>query len=358
VASKPEKVEVIRLDRSIERPSITLGGQLSVIDRHPDGGVTVLKDGKEILHLEYAGVKGLELSKRIYSRGSSVNAYTFFTSPDKSRTLLVTANDDNRLHLYSASPDTTNSNLNFDPDCREPEPHVSSVPAKSDYCVLHPEHTKCLYSTPNLRCNIINRILSTANKDKLVEKINEHRRSIATGSLVGVPAASNMREVTWDKELARLAELWASQCVSNIETNRKVLLGGVEVPFSQIIYKFDMPAHQDQELSMEDVVKVVEFWFNSHKDTTNLQTLIGKYEIGTDDNVDVGYFTQAAWAKSYKMGCGWTLYKEKDDSRMSIVVCNFVEEGNVKDQAVYKIGTACAGCDSGFACENSLCTKA
>ena len=65
-----------------------------------------------------------------------------------------------------------------------------------------------------------------------------------------------------------------------------------------------MPAHQDQELSMEDVVKVVEFWFNSHKDTTteNLRTLIGKYEIGTDDNVDVGYFTQAAWAKSYKMG--------------------------------------------------------
>ena len=55
---------------------------------------------------------------------------------------------------------------------------------------------------------------------------------------------------------------------------------------------------------MEDVVKVVEFWFNSHKNTTteNLRTLIGKYDIGTDDNADVGYFTQAAWAKSHKMG--------------------------------------------------------
>ena len=111
------QVELIRLDQ-IERPSLALGGQLSVIDRHPDGGATVLKDGKEILHLEYAGVKGLELSKRIYSHDSSVNAYTFFTSPDKSRTLLVTANDDNQLHLYSASPDTSNSNLDFNPDCR------------------------------------------------------------------------------------------------------------------------------------------------------------------------------------------------------------------------------------------------
>ena len=60
----------------------------------------------------------------------------------------------------------------------------------------------------------------------------------------------------------------------------------------------------EQELSMADVVKVVAFWFNSHKETTtgNLQTLIDNYDIGTDDNANVGYFTQAAWAKSHKMG--------------------------------------------------------
>ena len=63
-----------------------------------------------------------------------------------------------------------------------------------------------------------------------------HRRSIATGALVsdGIPAASNMREVTWDEELADLAELWASQCFSIIDTQRKVLLGGKEVAVSFI----------------------------------------------------------------------------------------------------------------------------
>ena len=61
---------------------------------------------------------------------------------------------------------------------------------------------------------------------------------------------------------------------------------------------------------------------------------------------------------SYVPGCGWTLYQEKDDSKVSIVVCNFVEEGNLKDQAVYKIGTACDGCDADSICEDSLCTKA
>ena len=64
-----------------------------------------------------------------------------------------------------------------------------------------------------------------------------------------------------------------------------------------------MHSQKEQELSLEDVVNVVEFWFSSHKDTNtdNLQTLIDNYEL-TDDNANVGYFTQAAWAKSHKMG--------------------------------------------------------
>ena len=55
---------------------------------------------------------------------------------------------------------------------------------------------------------------------------------------------------------------------------------------------------------MEEVVKVVDFWFNSHKNTTteNLGNLIAKYEPGTVTDADVGYFTQAAWANSHKMG--------------------------------------------------------
>lgn len=78
--------------------------------------------------------------------------------------------------------------------------------------------------------------LSNYRSSSLVSLNTRHRRSIATGALVsdGVPAASNMRKVTWDDELANLAELWASQCVSIIETNRKALLGGEEVAVSFI----------------------------------------------------------------------------------------------------------------------------
>ena len=72
--------------------------------------------------------------------------------------------------------------------------------------------------------------------------VTRYRRSIATGALVNdsIPAASNMREVTWDNELADLAELWASQCVSVIDTMRKVLFGDQAVSVSFINCKYAM----------------------------------------------------------------------------------------------------------------------
>ena len=35
-----------------------------------------------------------------------------------------------------------------------------------------------------------------------------------------------MREITWDQELAHLAELWAAQCPSSIDPVRKAISNG------------------------------------------------------------------------------------------------------------------------------------
>ena len=74
--------------------------------------------------------------------------------------------------------------------------------------------------------------------------------------------------------------------------------------FSQNIVKFKTSSKKEQELSLEEVVKVVDYWFNSRKETTTekLGNLIKKFEPVTDAEANVGYFTQAAWANSHKMG--------------------------------------------------------
>ena len=39
----------------------------------------------------------------------------------------------------------------------------------------------------------------------------------------GVPQAANMRRITWSDELAKLAQMWASQCSTSLENIRTVL---------------------------------------------------------------------------------------------------------------------------------------
>ena len=56
---------------------------------------------------------------------------------------------------------------------REPEPHLTAAVTKSDYCLMHKGHTKCLYSSPNPDCSILDRGLKYVTSVAFVEKINE-----------------------------------------------------------------------------------------------------------------------------------------------------------------------------------------
>ena len=57
---------------------------------------------------------------------------------------------------------------------REPEPHLTATVTKSDYCAMDDgRHTKCLYSSPNPGCSILDRGLKYVMSVTFVEKINE-----------------------------------------------------------------------------------------------------------------------------------------------------------------------------------------
>nr|XP_042912467.1 venom allergen 5-like [Parasteatoda tepidariorum] len=54
-----------------------------------------------------------------------------------------------------------------------------------------------------------------AEMDEIVNVHNQFRSTIAMGSETrggGLPSASNMLQMTWDKELADIAQKWAWQC--------------------------------------------------------------------------------------------------------------------------------------------------
>ena len=67
-----------------------------------------------------------------------------------------------------------------------------------------------------------------------------YRRQIASGSLAAtssLPASSNMRQVSWDTELAALAQMWALQCrevTLEEEDLRRAFIGASSVEVSPV----------------------------------------------------------------------------------------------------------------------------
>ena len=67
-----------------------------------------------------------------------------------------------------------------------------------------------------------------------------YRRQIASGSLAttsSLPSSSNMRQVSWDTELATLAQMWALQCrevTLEEESLRRAFIGASSVEVSQV----------------------------------------------------------------------------------------------------------------------------
>ena len=79
----------------------------------------------------------------------------------------------------------------------------------------------------------------------------------------------------------------------------------------------------------------------------NLSTLFftNRFNSGT------GHYTQIVWAKTHKIGCGYTAYRG-GNSIKKLIVCNYGAAGNFINAPMYQDGQACSNCP-----ENTTCSK-
>lgn len=54
--------------------------------------------------------------------------------------------------------------------------------------------------------------VSCQDKQLILDEHNSLREKISFGEIQGMPSAANMRELTWDDELADMAQNWATKC--------------------------------------------------------------------------------------------------------------------------------------------------
>merc|ERR1719334_2053546 len=96
----------------------------------------------------------------------------------------------------------------------------SNNSGNSDYCSLNSKHTMCKFSGPSDECKSITKFrgLSDAAKQSLLKHHNELRSRAAQG--LDQPAAANLKKMSWNSELATIAQRWADQCIYQHDEER------------------------------------------------------------------------------------------------------------------------------------------
>ncbi|XP_004602870.2 GLIPR1-like protein 1 [Sorex araneus] len=154
------------------------------------------------------------------------------------------------------------------------------------------------------------------------------------------PPAADMKEMSWESSLAKVAHKWANKC--KFEHN-----GCLSSPFACD------PNHQFLgeniwlgALHIFTPKSAVEAWYNETQ----------YYNYNTLQCTDVcGHYTQVVWAVSNRVGCAAALCPNLGGYHTTIFVCNYAPPGNFANMPPYTKGTPCSLCETGEICGNKLC---
>ncbi|KAF4519939.1 hypothetical protein B566_EDAN012581 [Ephemera danica] len=167
--------------------------------------------------------------------------------------------------------------------------------------------------------------MTCLEKQEVLGEHNKFRRQLAISMVPVQPNAANLAEMVWDEELADIAQRWADQCIFASDENRQVdrfLVG-------QNVYQSSQsPGNDDVTSNFSEATKS---WFN-------------EYFYFSSTKIDpfvfvpaAAHYTQLEWAKSWALGCRFTVYDEGTTTK-KLYICNYGPTGNVAGESMYKMG--------------------
>ncbi|XP_063420292.1 cysteine-rich venom protein pseudechetoxin-like isoform X1 [Mytilus trossulus] len=198
----------------------------------------------------------------------------------------------------------------------------STTPSLKKYKVFV-DHTACI--APSSKANMTTAGVSDA---EILEIVNAHN-TYRSGT-----QATNMMKMSWDAEIAYIAQKWAENCETVHDGGMKRRIPGR--------FRMGQNLFWGSHGTWSDAVK---WWYDEINHFT--------YDGGdANDFQKVGHYTQVVWAKSIKIGCGY-VYCQSD--KRHLFVCNYGPPGNgAETYKPYKQGTSCQDCQQGR-CVNNLC---
>ncbi|XP_063994833.1 venom allergen 5-like [Diachasmimorpha longicaudata] len=190
-------------------------------------------------------------------------------------------------------------------------------------------HTMCQFSSPqpSRQCGAYkDATVTPAEKKELLDVHNKLRARVASGQetrgIGGPQPAGIIPPLSWDEELAVVAQRWANQCHFGHDSCRNV-------------ERFRV----GQNVAYEE-------WSGSYN--TKLSTLVNNWydEVEQFDRRIIpsyqyfsatGHYTQMVWGKTTKVGCGVIRHPHNGMFR-TYLVCNYADRGNIAEQPIYETG--------------------
>ncbi|XP_053672453.1 antigen 5 like allergen Cul n 1-like [Anopheles nili] len=171
----------------------------------------------------------------------------------------------------------------------------------------------------------------------ILDEHNLNRSNIALGRLRPYPSAAKMPTLTWDAELAELADANARSCVYGHDRCRatdKFPYAGQNIAITRFYgYQF-----KEKDL----MHKFISSWWGEYMDARPQH--ITKYPMSYSGPA-IGHFTQIASDRSTKVGCSMWYWK---DGQFDVYyfVCNY-SFTNIMDRSVYQAGPPASKCKRG-----------
>ncbi|XP_060063996.1 cysteine-rich venom protein-like isoform X2 [Ylistrum balloti] len=179
-----------------------------------------------------------------------------------------------------------------------------------------PSHTACLSASNTATSAGV----SASDQTLIVNTHNTFRSSVS-------PTATNMRQMSWDDEVAMIAQKWAEYCQYGHDDGYSRYIPG----------RFSVG--QNIASGHASWTAAMNAWHSEVSDFT-----LG----GSNVFSDVGHYTQIVWAETSKIGCGFAVC-----SGSNYYVCNYSPAGNFDYNNPYRSGNSCADCPT--SCNNKLC---
>ncbi|XP_071488199.1 uncharacterized protein [Diadema antillarum] len=184
---------------------------------------------------------------------------------------------------------------------------------------------------------------TTADAEAIVAKHNEGRGMVS-------PEAADMKRMTWNDELANMAQTWSDGCYYEHGNPANTS------PFNPVGQNLYIRWGLSQPGTPPDGTDATQAWYNEYQ---YYDYATGNCQAGEQ----CGHYTQNVWASTYAVGCGLTFCSQATDASGNtyngawLITCNYGPAGNYVGQKPYTTGASCTKCESGQGlCQDNLCT--